>query len=95
MDEIGCTTCHMPDLPLETDRRVADVETVYDPARGIFNSLFAGRPCLPRARTTRRSRPCSRPCGPFRSAIFSRTSSGTIWGRFHERNFNGTITTQF
>ena len=40
MDEIGCTTCHSQ-ISLETDRRVADVETVYDPARGIFNSLFA------------------------------------------------------
>ena len=36
-----CTQCHVPDLTVDRDRRVADVETVYDPARGIFNRLFA------------------------------------------------------
>ena len=39
--EIGCASCHVPDLPIDRDRRVADVETVYDPQRGIFNNLFA------------------------------------------------------
>jgi cytochrome c2 len=37
----GCTSCHVTDLTINHDRRVADVETVYDPARGIFNKLFA------------------------------------------------------
>jgi hypothetical protein len=40
-NRIGCASCHVPDLTVEHDRRVADVETVYDPVRGIFNSLFA------------------------------------------------------
>ena len=31
MEQIGCTQCHTPDLPLTHDRRVADVETRYDP----------------------------------------------------------------
>ena len=30
-----------PDLLIHHDRRVADVETVFDPARGNFNRLFA------------------------------------------------------
>lgn len=38
---IGCAGCHIPDLTINRDRRVADVETVYDPANGIFNSMFA------------------------------------------------------
>ena len=38
---IGCAGCHVADLPIDHDRRVADVETVYDPQRGIFNHLFA------------------------------------------------------
>jgi hypothetical protein len=38
---IGCASCHVPTLTIEHDRRVADVETVYDPTRGIFNNLFA------------------------------------------------------
>ena len=38
---LGCTSCHIPNLSIDHDRRVADVETVYDPSRGIFNRLFA------------------------------------------------------
>lgn len=38
---IGCTECHVPTLTVDSDRRVADVETVYDPVNGIFNRLFA------------------------------------------------------
>jgi cytochrome c peroxidase len=41
MNTIGCTSCHVQNLTINRDRRVADVETVYDPARGIFNDLFA------------------------------------------------------
>ena len=40
-DRIQCTGCHIPDLQIRRDRRVADVETVYDQVRGIFNNLFA------------------------------------------------------
>jgi hypothetical protein len=39
--QFGCTSCHVPDLVVDRDRRVADVETVYDPRRGHFNRLFA------------------------------------------------------
>lgn len=40
---IGCATCHVPDLTIDHDRRVADVETRYDPiaSNGVFNSLAA------------------------------------------------------
>jgi hypothetical protein len=41
MREFGCTSCHVPDLVIRNDRRVADVETVYDREQGIFNQLFA------------------------------------------------------
>lgn len=41
MEKIGCTSCHVRDLELRQDRRVADVETIYDPQRGVFNDLFA------------------------------------------------------
>ena len=40
-NRIGCSSCHVADLTINHDRRVADVETAYDPAHGIFNSLFA------------------------------------------------------
>ncbi len=39
--QIGCASCHVPELSIARDRRVADVETVYDPERGILNALFA------------------------------------------------------
>src|SRR5262249_18307025 len=41
LDKVACTTCHITNLQLRYDRRVADVETVYNPERGIFNNLFA------------------------------------------------------
>ena len=31
----------MTNLTINHDRRVADLETVYDPVNGVFNSLFA------------------------------------------------------
>jgi len=41
MKKIGCTECHVQNLLIEEDRRVADVETVFDRRKGIFNRLFA------------------------------------------------------
>ena len=41
MQQIGCNTCHVPNLVITRDRRIADVETTYDPARGNFNRMFA------------------------------------------------------
>ena len=37
----GCTSCHVRNLRVDRDRRVADVETTYEPERGHFNGLFA------------------------------------------------------
>jgi hypothetical protein len=41
LSKVGCSSCHIPDLTINHDRRVADVETVYEPLHGIFNNLFA------------------------------------------------------
>jgi len=41
MAQVGCTTCHIQNLTINNDRRVADVETQFDPVNGIFNELFA------------------------------------------------------
>lgn len=39
---IGCATCHIPDLQIDRDRRVASFETKYDPTFGNpFNHLFS------------------------------------------------------
>jgi hypothetical protein len=38
----GCGNCHIPDLTIDRDRRIADVETVFNAAQGNpFNRLFA------------------------------------------------------
>src|SRR4029077_2215170 len=40
-DRIRCNSCHVRDLQINRDRRVADVETTFDLERGNFNHLFA------------------------------------------------------
>ncbi len=42
-DRIGCTSCHVPDLVIERDRRVADVETHYDPSARSPQRTVRGR----------------------------------------------------
>jgi hypothetical protein len=97
-EQIGCAECHIPDLEINIDRRVADVETVYDPVRGIFNNLFAtavplfeatddgsGFPTLKRARLQ-----------PFLVRhIFTDFKRHDLGPNFHERNYDGTMRTQF
>jgi hypothetical protein len=40
--QLLCGSCHIPTLTINSDRRVADVETVYDPVNGNpFNRLFS------------------------------------------------------
>ena len=71
----------MPDLRINHDRRVADVQTVYDPVNGDFNSLFATRtPLLKTIYDGSRHPPLKRPKGdPFLvENIF--TASGMTWG---------------
>jgi hypothetical protein len=98
LEDIGCTQCYVPDLPLAADRRVADVETVYDPVKDIFNTLFAtGTPLhdtrddgtgLPPLKSLRRS--------PFMvHKIFMDFKHHDLGPNFHERRFDGALTTQF
>jgi hypothetical protein len=41
MEDIGCMSCHVRNLEVKKDRRVADVETRFNPQQGVFNDLFA------------------------------------------------------
>jgi hypothetical protein len=41
MDSVGCTGCHVANLQINRDWRVADGETVFDSGNGIMNRLFA------------------------------------------------------
>jgi hypothetical protein len=88
----------VPDLVINRDRRVADVETVYDAGRGVFNNLFAtaiplfnevndgsGLPAIKRPRF-----------GQFVVRnIFTDFKRHDLGPNFHERNFDGTITREF
>ena len=90
----GCTSCHVPDLVIARDRRVADVETVFDPVNGHFNRLFAtayplftevndgtGHPSLkqPRQRTF------------VVRNIFTDFKRHDLGPQFHEREYDGSI----
>lgn len=96
--QIGCTQCHVQDLQILRDRRVADVETVYDPTKGIFNGLFAtasarfiatddgsGHPTL--------KRPSLQPF--LVKNIFTDFKRHDLGPNFWERNYNGTLQKEF
>ena len=96
-EQVGCAVCHIPDLQINRDRRVADVETVYDPVNGIFNSLFgtaiplfnivddgSGFPALKTPRLQ-----------PFLVRnIFTDFKRHDLGSNFYERNSDGTTRTQ-
>jgi hypothetical protein len=97
-DQIGCNACHIPDLRIERDRRVADVETVHNPRDGIFNNLFAtatarfvetsdasGHPSL--------KRPSLQPF--VVRNIFTDFKRHDLGPNFHERSYDGTIRREF
>ena len=96
--EVGCTSCHLPNLMVDRDRRVADVNTVYDPGRGIFNTLFAT--AVPRLLTMDDRTglaPLKLPSlQPFLvKNIFADFKRHDLGPNFHERNFDGTLTREF
>jgi hypothetical protein len=97
---VGCASCHIPSLTIEKDRRVADTSTRYDPAlsNGIFNELFttaatqfaevddgSGHPTL--------KQPLG---GSFKVVgIFTDFKRHDLGVNFHEKNFDGTLQTEF
>ncbi len=95
---IGCASCHIPDLTIDRDRRVADVETVYDPAKGIFNSMFATATGLFMETNDGSGFPSlkSPKLGAFVvKNIFTDLKRHDLGSNFWERNWNGTLQKQF
>jgi hypothetical protein len=98
--QIGCTQCHVQDLWIDRDRRVADVHTAYDSVRsnGAFNHLFATATLRCGSVDDGSGLPPMRPplAQPFLVrnifADFRRHDLGT---GFHERNFDGSVQTLF
>lgn len=97
MREIGCTTCHVQDLRIDNDRRVADVTTEYDSKRGIMNRLFA------EAETRFDAHPDSEPYPQLLPQgnsflvrnVFTDFKRHDLGPGFHEREFDGTYQTEF
>lgn len=97
-NRIGCASCHVGNLTVERDRRVADVETAYDPERGVFNSLFATAAALFTARDDGHGLPTlKQPAGkPFVvKDIFTDFKRHDVGPGFYERNWDGTIQKEF
>ncbi|MDQ6664845.1 MAG: thiol oxidoreductase-like protein [Acidobacteriota bacterium] len=96
-NQIGCGTCHISDLRIDRDRRVADVETVYDPSKGNLNGLFATAtrflktrydgPQFPIVQT-----PAYQPY--LVKNIFTDFKRHDLGPNFYERNYDGTLQTQ-
>jgi mono/diheme cytochrome c family protein len=95
---IGCASCHMADLTVNRDRRVADVETAYDPVNGIFNNLFATATPLFMAIDDGRGLPTLKvPAGNAFVVrnIFTDFRRHDVGPDFYERNYDGTLRTEF
>jgi hypothetical protein len=97
-NKIGCASCHMANLTIDHDRRIADVETVYDPVNGAFNGLFATATVLYTEKDDGSGLPTlKQPRGqPFVvKDIFTDLKRHDVGPGFYERNWDGTIQTQF
>jgi hypothetical protein len=97
MDTLGCTGCHVADLVIESDRRVADVETVFDPARGIFNRLFATAEARFVAIDDGYPHPLVLPASQrfVVKNFFADFKRHDLGPAFHEREYDGTLQTEF
>jgi len=91
-EQAGCASCHIPDLQIERDRRVADVETVYDAVRGHFNHLFATATPLFNTVDGRKAPKLE----PFLvKDIYTDFKRHDLGPNFHKRNYDGTMQKQF
>lgn len=97
-DKIGCGTCHIDNMMINHDRRVADVETVYDPVNGIFNTLFSTATTMYSTQDDGSGYPVLKlPSGnPFQvKDIYTDFKRHDLGANFYERNWDGTLQTQF
>ncbi len=97
-ERIGCTGCHVPDLTIRRDRRVADVETAYDPSRGHFNNLFATATALFDARDDGSGLPAlkqPRQASFTVRGIYTDFKRHDVGAGFYERNYDGSIRREF
>ncbi|HYL98224.1 MAG TPA: di-heme oxidoredictase family protein [Blastocatellia bacterium] len=95
---IGCTECHVPDLQINHDRRVADLDTAYDPVKGIFNSLFSTATPLVNTINDGTGLPALKQpkLQPFLvHNIFTDFKRHNLGPNFFENNYDGSTTEEF
>src|SRR5262249_10652929 len=95
---LGCPACHVPDLEIEHDRRVADVDTRYDRTDGISNNLFAPATPLHDTVDDQSGLPPLKPPQGGRFVvqdIFTDLKRHDLGPAFHERNYDGSVRTEF
>jgi hypothetical protein len=97
-NRIGCGSCHIADMTVNHDRRIADVETNYDTRNGVFNSLFATANPLLYTEDDGSGYPLLKQ--PLWNSfvvkdIFTDFKRHDLGPRFYERNWDGTMQTQF
>jgi hypothetical protein len=97
-NQVGCSSCHIADMTINHDRRVADVETAYDTVNGVFNSLFATANTLYYTKDDGSGYPVLKlPLGNsfVVSDVFTDFKRHDLGTNFYERNWDGTLQTQF
>lgn len=97
-ERTGCSSCHVANLMINHDRRVADLDTVYDPVRGNFNTLFATATPLINVVSDGTSYPAlKQPAyNPFLvTDIYTDFKRHDLGPNFYERNYDGTTQTMF
>jgi len=92
MERVGCTSCHVRNLEVRNERRIADVETTYDPERGVFNGLFAEAKPLFKKVADQDPYPQLQPLGGSFTVrnVFTDLKRHDLGPAFHERDFDGT-----
>ncbi|MGB0866215.1 MAG: di-heme oxidoredictase family protein [Granulosicoccaceae bacterium] len=97
MKSIGCTSCHVPSLTIDTDRRIADVETKYDAQRGgVFNKLYSEVSGLFEAHEDEYAYPKLLAKGDSFKVknFFSDLKRHDLGELFHERDYDGSMITE-
>lgn len=95
MKAIGCTSCHIQNFTIDHDRRLADVETVFDPVNGKINRLFATAATRWMVIEDGDAYPMVLPQGESFEVtnIFTDFKRHDLGDAFHERHFDGSMTT--
>lgn len=92
-NHMGCGTCHIQNLQINRDRRVADVSTVYDPLHGGFNSMFASVTPFFTTNAGGVKTPSMKPY--LVQNIFTDFKRHDLGPNYHENLFDGGTTTMF